>query len=132
MNLARAILHLEGLAMLVTAVVAFFAFTDASPLWFIAALLVPDISIAGFLRGNRFGTVTYNLVHNYALAAALLGAGALTEVPGLTLAGILLAAHIGVDRAFGYGLKLPGSFSHTHIQHVGAHHVVPEVDAGPA
>ncbi|TDB99096.1 DUF4260 family protein [Actinomadura sp. 7K534] len=29
------------------------------------------------------------------------------------------AFHVGVDRALGYGLKLPDSFRHTHLGEIG-------------
>jgi hypothetical protein len=76
--------------------------------------------------------VTYNLVHNWAAASifALL-AIVLNELWPL-LAGAVLAAHVGMDRALGYGLKLPTSFQDTHLGRIGRRR--PEVPdpGGPA
>jgi hypothetical protein len=35
------------------------------------------------------------------------------------LAGSVLLAHVGMDRALGYGLKLPTSFQDTHLGRIG-------------
>jgi hypothetical protein len=34
----------------------------------------------------------------------------------LTLAGVVLVAHVGMDRLAGYGLKHPSGFKDTHMQ----------------
>ena len=90
-----------------------------SILWFLPLLLVPDISMVGYLRGNRPGAVIYNLVHNWTLAAALLGLGWWIDGRTLLLTGALLLAHVGMDRALGYGLKLSGGFQETHLGRIG-------------
>lgn len=77
-------------------------------LWWLllAAFLFFDLSALGYLAGQRFGGVCYNLVHNYTAPAALV-----TGWAGLGLGGIdagwmvLLAAcwgfHVAIDRALG-------------------------------
>jgi hypothetical protein len=35
------------------------------------------------------------------------------------LAGAILIAHVGMDRALGYGLKFPTSFQDTHLGRIG-------------
>jgi hypothetical protein len=37
----------------------------------------------------------------------------------LALFGAVLAAHVGMDRALGYGLKLPTDFKDTHLGRIG-------------
>ena len=37
----------------------------------------------------------------------------------LVLAGAILLAHVGMDRALGYGLKLPTDFRDTHLGRIG-------------
>ena len=65
------------------------------------------------------GAVTYNLVHNWALAVAFV----LLAIFGHTLwpaqVAAILAAHVGFDRALGYGLKLPCGFRDTHLGRIG-------------
>lgn len=111
-------LRLEGLAVLVAAV-GTFAHVDASWWLFLALILAPDLAMLGYLAGPRAGAFTYNLVHLYLWPGALLVWG-LTGGPGWT-AGVaaVWAAHIGMDRALGYGLKEPDAFRHTHLGWIG-------------
>lgn len=74
---------------------------------------MPDASTIGYLRGPQVGAFTYNLAHNWALGLGILGPGLATDVTGIALAGAVLIAHTGIDRAMGYGLKLPTSFHDT-------------------
>ena len=69
-------------------------------------LLLPDLSAIGYLRGPRLGAFTYNVVHNWALGLAVLGVGLRADSAPLAIAGAVLVAHVGMDRAVGYGLKL--------------------------
>ena len=90
-----------------------------------AAFLAFDLSMLGYVRSTALGAATYNAVHNYAFPA-LAGLVALAAEPvssaTSTAAGVLACAwafHVGVDRALGYGLKLPDSFRHTHLGEIG-------------
>ena len=111
-------LRLEGAALLVGATWGF-ALTDAS--WGLYALLlfVPDVSMAGYLRGPRVGAHVYNAAHTTLGPAAL---AAVASAAGWTLGvpvALVWAAHIGLDRMLGYGLKRPEGFHHTHLGPVG-------------
>jgi hypothetical protein len=90
------------------------------PWWAFALLLiVPDVSMVGYLRGPRVGAVLYNLVHDLATGVAVAGVGlAIGSVP-LAAAGAILVAHSGMDRIAGYGLKYPDAFRHTHLGWIG-------------
>jgi hypothetical protein len=114
----RAWLRLEGLAAFAAGLAVFVA---AGGPWLLAIplLLVPDLSAIGYLRGPRLGAFTYNLVHNWAIGLAVLGLGAWTGNSLVILAGAILVAHVGMDRAAGYGLKLPTSFHETHLGRIG-------------
>lgn len=87
-------------------------------LWFVPALLLPDISMLGYLRGPHAGAIGYNLAHNWLVGGLVLGAGWFLSIPALALAGAVLVAHTGGDRLLGYGLKYPTAFSDTHLQRV--------------
>ena len=114
----RAWLRIEGAAALVAGAALFLA--NGGPwLLLLPLLLVPDVSMVGYLRGPRLGAALYNLVHNWALGLALLGAGVVTGSAIVILAGSILVAHVGMDRAAGYGLKLPTSFQDTHLGRIG-------------
>jgi len=117
MNVAW-ILRIESAAVGVLGIVAFLSL-GGSPLVLIPALLAPDLSILGYLAGPRVGAVTYNLVHNWALPVGLaLLAIVIGELWPL-LAATAVAAHVGWDRALGYGLKLPTGFKETHLGRIG-------------
>jgi hypothetical protein len=119
-TLVTAILRTEAVAALVAGIALWLA-NDGSPLWLLPALLLPDISAAGYVVNPRVGAMAYNAVHNWTLAIAILGVGWwLASIPAL-LAGSVLLAHVGMDRALGYGLKLPTSFQDTHLGRIGRH-----------
>ena len=82
-------------------------------------LLVPDISMVGYLGGPRLGAVTYNLAHNLVTALGTLAIGWFVPIAPLALAGAIVIAHVGMDRALGYGLKLPTGFKDTHLGRIG-------------
>ena len=114
----RAWLRLEGLAAF-CAGLALFGTSGGNWLFIIPLLLLRDISVAGFAAGSRVGTFTYNLVHNWAPGLVILALAVLFASPGLELVAAILIAHVGMDRAAGYGLKLPNSFKDTHLGRMG-------------
>ena len=114
----RVLLRLEGLAALTAAVVAY-RLLGGSWGWFALLFLVPDLSMLGYLAGARLGSIFYNAAHSY-LGAALLAAAAYMSgsVPAGQLA-LIWCAHVGFDRALGYGLKYASAFSDTHLGRIG-------------
>jgi Domain of unknown function (DUF4260) len=111
-------LRLEGLAAFGAGLVLY-AVNGGDWLWAIPALLLPDISAAGYLVSPRIGTITYNLVHNWAPGFIALALGLWLGSPELQIVAAILIAHVGIDRAVGYGLKLPSSFQDTHLGRMG-------------
>ncbi|MEO8470377.1 MAG: DUF4260 domain-containing protein [Chloroflexota bacterium] len=111
-------LRAEGIAALIGGLWAWIALGAAWPL-FLVLLLVPDISMVGYLKGTHAGAISYNFVHNWATGGLVLGLGAALVAPALVFAGIILIAHVGMDRLFGYGLKYPSSFQDTHLGRIG-------------
>ena len=110
----RAWLRVEGLAVAAAALAVPAAV--GQPWWLVLALfVVPDLSALGYLAGPRAGAWTYNLVHTAPLPLALLGAGAGWDSAALTVAGAVGLFHLGVDRAFGYGVKQDHGFGATHL-----------------
>ena len=114
----RTWLRLEGLAAF-AAGLALFGAAGGNWLLVIPLILVPDLSAAGYLAGPRIGAFTYNLAHTWAPGVALLGLGFWLAIPAVQLAGAILFAHVGMDRAAGYGLKLPTAFRDTHLGRIG-------------
>jgi len=114
----RTWLRLEGVAAF-AAGLALFGWLGGPWLLGIPLLLVPDVSMVGYLRGPRLGALTYNALHNWAVGLVVLGIGLATDVVPVAIAGAILVAHVGMDRALGYGLKLPTSFQDTHLGRIG-------------
>ena len=120
MGLVTWILRSEAVAAFLAGLVLWLA-NDGALLWLLPALLLPDVSMLGYLAGPRVGAWTYNAVHNWTLALGVLGFGWwLSSAPALLIGAVLLA-HVGMDRALGYGLKLPTSFQDTHLGRIGRH-----------
>ena len=89
--------------------------------WWLFALLIlaPDLSMLGYLAGPRVGAVAYNALH-ILIAPLVLGiAGVLLVGPITTAVALIWIAHIAIDRALGYGLKLPTGFQDTHLGRIG-------------
>jgi len=106
---------LEGGAELAAAIIGYWLL-GGGWLMFVVLLLVPDLSIGGYLAGNRIGAMTYNTVHTYLAPAALgLVAWALHAPAWVPLIALIWAAHIGMDRVLGFGLKYPAGFKPTHL-----------------
>ncbi|MDQ7260494.1 DUF4260 domain-containing protein [Paracoccus sp. PS-1] len=95
----------------------------ASPGWgvlaWLAILLAPDLTMAGYLAGPRTGAALYNLGHLYALPFLLMVLGVALGSTGLIAGGGLWLAHVGFDRMLGYGLKSPSGFHDTHLGRIG-------------
>jgi len=114
----KLLLKLEG-AALAAAAVTLYAWSGASWILFAALLLAPDLGFLGYLAGPRVGAAVYNAVHVTVPPLAVGLAGLATgNALGQHLALIWLA-HIGIDRALGYGLKYGAGFGHTHLGHLG-------------
>lgn len=116
-KLPRLLLHLEGAAVLITALI-FYGQNDYSWWLFALLLLAPDLSALGYLHSQEVGSLSYNVVHTTVLPIALALVSLLLGMDlGLQLALIWLA-HIGMDRLVGYGLKYPDGFKVTHFNKV--------------
>ena len=112
------ILRAEAVALFVSGVLLYLQL-GGEPWWLLLLLLVPDVSMLGYLGGPRLGALTYNLVHNLVIGLAALAMGWFAAIAPLALAGAVLVAHVGMDRSLGYGLKLPTDFKDTHLGRIG-------------
>lgn len=112
------ILRLEGLALLAGAVALY---AVAGGRWWVFALLLflPDLSMLGYLRGPRPGAAIYNLAHTTVLPILLGVLGHLAGYGSLVQVALIWLAHVGLDRALGYGLKAATGFGDTHLGPIG-------------
>ena len=114
----RAVLRIEGRCMLIAALLVY---SKLGLSWGTFALffLTPDLSFLGYLAGPRLGALTYNTAHSYISAIACLVVGLFLSAPVFLSAGVIWCAHIGFDRALGYGLKYSAGFGFTHLGAIG-------------
>jgi hypothetical protein len=114
----RTLLRLEGLTLFV-GMTLLYAIWEGS--WWVYAILflAPDISFAAYLAGPRPGAVIYNAAHSYMAPVALMTTGFATSSPLVLSLAMIWLAHIGIDRALGYGLKYSRGFGFTHLGRIG-------------
>jgi len=87
--------------------------------WFFVFLLSVDISILGYLINKRIGALIYNIGHSFIVPPILLAIGIMDGSRLLVAVALVWIAHIGLDRALGYGLKLSSGFKDTHLGRIG-------------
>ena len=112
------IIKLEELAMFLFGIYLFNQL-NYSWWWFPALILLPDLSMLGYLLNPKLGGYFYNVVHHKAIALIVYIVGIYFHNSSLQLAGIILFAHSSMDRMFGYGLKYSDSFHNTHLGTIG-------------
>ena len=111
------LLRIEGAAMFACSLLLY-RFVGARWAVFFVLFLWPDVSMVGYLVNAKLGARLYNLVHTDALPLALAAVSLGLRQPGLLIFAVIWLAHIGADRALGYGLKYPTFFKDTHLQRV--------------
>ena len=114
----RLLLRVEGAVLLVAALLAF---AQTAQRWWLVPLVLflPDLAMAGYARSTRVGALTYNLGHSYPLPAVLGAVGLWQDALLVQALAVLWFAHIGMDRALGYGLKHDDAFTSTHLGRIG-------------
>jgi hypothetical protein len=113
------LLRAEGLALLIGAT---YFYWQSGGSWLLFALLffVPDLSFTAYLAGRKWGAFGYNLLHTL-ISPIIFCALAIVISPlaVVTSVALIWLAHIGFDRALGYGLKYTSSFNDTHLGRIG-------------
>ena len=114
----RILLRLEGLALF-AAMTALYAIWGGS--WWVYAVLflAPDLSFLAYLSDAKFGALVYNAAHSYMAPVALMTLGFGLASPLTLSIALIWLAHIGIDRALGYGLKYSAGFGFTHLGRIG-------------
>jgi hypothetical protein len=112
------LIKLEELAQFLLAIILFSQLDFA---WWVfpACLLLPDLSMVGYLSNPKTGALIYNIFHHKFLAIAVFIVGFLLNIPVVTLTGIILFGHSAMDRFLGYGLKFNDNFKNTHLGWIG-------------
>jgi hypothetical protein len=116
-HFVAALLRIEGL-LLFGAAIALYVDGGFSGLAFALLILTPDLAMLGYLAGPRAGAIAYDIAHFEALPLALGAVGVLADSSVAVQLALIWLAHIGIDRALGYGLKYESGFKDTHLQRV--------------
>jgi len=112
------LLRLEGAALFGVSL-ALYLDADFSLLAFFLLFLVPDVSIAGYLFGKRVGASAYNVAHLEVWPLILAAVGVISDEATLVQVALIWLAHIGIDRALGFGFKYADAeFQETHLSRV--------------
>ena len=114
----KILLRLEGLT-LVAAMTLLYAVWGGS--WWVYAILflAPDLSFAAYLADPKTGAIVYNAAHSYMAPVAMMTSSFALASPLWLSIAMIWMAHIGVDRALGYGLKYSAGFAFTHLGRIG-------------
>ncbi len=108
----------EGLTVLVVSLIAY-ASLNFSWLQFVVLLLTVDLSMLGYLINSKIGAYLYNFGHSLIAPLSFLAIGYYAEISTILMLSLIWTAHIGMDRLFGYGLKLESGFKETHLGRIG-------------
>lgn len=111
------LLRAEGLAVFLAATAAYVALGGAWWLYLVLAF-APDVGMVGYLASPTVGARTYNALHTYIGPVALGALGVYLGGSLFVYVALVWTAHIGADRAIGYGLKYATGFSDTHVDRV--------------
>ncbi|RXK61521.1 DUF4260 family protein [Lacibacter luteus] len=121
----KTILKLEELAMLLVSIALLYIST-VEWWWYLLMFIGPDISMLGYLAGNKTGAILYNIFHHKAIAILVIAVSLVLKLQfpffdsdPFIQAGIVLFGHSSMDRVFGYGLKYENGFKFTHLGEIG-------------
>jgi hypothetical protein len=114
----RILLRLEGLALF-AGMTALYAAWGGSWTVYLLLFLVPDLSFLAYLSDAKFGALVYNAAHSYMAPVTLMTLGFGFASPLTLSIALIWLAHIGIDRALGYGLKYSTGFGLTHLGRIG-------------
>lgn len=114
----RTLLRIEGVTLFVGMTLLYGVWGGSW--WIYAALFfVPDLSFLAYLAGPRAGAAFYNATHTYMLPLILSFIGFGMALPLTLSISMIWMAHIGIDRALGFGLKYDAGFGFTHLGRIG-------------
>jgi hypothetical protein len=114
----KILLRLEGLT-LVAGMTLLYAIWGGSWWIYFVLFLAPDLSFLAYLANPKIGAIVYNAAHSYMVPVALMTTGFALAQPLVLSIAMIWLAHIGVDRALGYGLKYSAGFAFTHLGRIG-------------
>jgi Domain of unknown function (DUF4260) len=114
----KILLRLEGLTLFAGMTLLYAIWGGSWWIYFIL-FLAPDLSFLAYLANPKIGAIVYNAAHSYMVPVALMTMGFALAQPLVLSIAMIWMAHIGIDRALGYGLKYSAGFAFTHLGRIG-------------
>ncbi len=114
----RTLLRLEGLTLFIGMTLLYSIWGGSWWVYFFV-FLAPDLSFIAYLANARIGAIIYNAAHSYMAPMSLMITGFATDSPLVLSIAMIWLAHIGIDRALGFGLKYRAGFGFTHLGRIG-------------
>jgi hypothetical protein len=108
------ILRLEGAALLLVSLGLYYV-NDFSWWLFACLILLPDISLIGYVKDSTLGAFIYNVFHSKVGPAVLFTLGNLVYIDIALPISLIWFCHINFDRMVGIGLKEVRGFNYTHL-----------------
>src|SRR5258707_13445845 len=96
--------RLESVAIFLTSIYFYYSLRF-SLLLFVLFLFSFDVFMAGYLVNDKVGARMYNIGHSLSAPLLLLIIGVVGGSQAAIGVSLIWLAHIGLDRALGYGLK---------------------------
>ena len=124
----RDVMRWEGVALFVGTTL-FYVFSGSPWQAYAILFFVPDLTFLAYLAGPRIGAVVYNAAHVTIGPMVLAMLGLVFAEPALGSVALIWLAHIGLDRALGYGLKYGTGFRYTHLGRIGRDATEPSKDS---
>jgi hypothetical protein len=112
------LLKLEELGQFLLSILLF---SQLGYTWWVfpACILLPDLSMVGYLFNPKTGASVYNFFHHKLTGIVVFILGIVLTNSLIALIGVMLFGHSAMDRIFGYGLKFNDHFEHTHLGWIG-------------
>jgi Domain of unknown function (DUF4260) len=114
----RTLLRLEGLTLFAGMTLLYAVWGGSWWIYFVL-FLAPDLSFAAYLADSRTGAIVYNAAHSYMAPVTMMTLSFALASPLWLSIALIWMAHIGIDRALGYGLKYSAGFGFTHLGRIG-------------
>lgn len=115
----KIILQIEQIGLLLLSIFLFSQYVNYTWWWYLLFFFTPDISMLGYMGGNKIGATIYNLFHHQGVAVILIVSGIAYRNQAFLFSGLILLGHSAFDRVMGYGLKLNEGFGFTHLGRIG-------------
>lgn len=115
----KVIIPIESIGLLLITCTGYAHLYPQSWSFFALIFFAPDLSFIAYMISIKWGAYLYNVVHHQGLIALTICIAWWSNHATGVQVGLVFLAHSFFDRIWGYGLKYPESFHHTHLGWIG-------------